>query len=205
MSSELDPFDTLAPVNPYAPTSNGGPTYFGGPEVEDVEACRRAHLNHEASIKSIGFLYLLGAIFMVPMGVGVLIASVGGLMASRGQDASAAAATGTVGLLYLCIGVFQGYTGLGLRKVKSWARRPGIVLSVIGLLAFPIGTLISAYFLYLLLSEKGKVIMSPLYQDVIAQTPHIKYKTSIVVWILLGLVIALITLAVIGAVVSGPR
>ena len=71
-------------------------------------------------------------------------------------------------------------------------------MSVVGLIGFPIGTLISGYILYLLWGKKGRVIFSPEYQAVIAATPHVKYKTSIVVWILLGLVVVLI-LAGIGA------
>ena len=73
-----------------------------------------------------------------------------------------------------------------------------IVLSAIGLLGFPIGTLISAYFLYLLVSEKGKVVFSDEYKEVIRKTPHIRYKTSIVVWIFLGLLLLLIGLGLVG-------
>jgi hypothetical protein len=40
---------------------------------------------------------------------------------------------------------------------------------------------------------------APDYQDVIAATPHVKYRTSIVVWIFLALVIGLVVIAVLGA------
>jgi hypothetical protein len=78
----------------------------------------------------------------------------------------------------------------------------GIVLSCFGLLGFPIGTLISAYFLYLLSSQKGVYIFSPEYARVIAATPHIKYKTSIIGWILLGILVFFIGLGIIGLMVS---
>jgi hypothetical protein len=78
-----------------------------------------------------------------------------------------------------------------------------IIFSVIGLIGIPIGTLISAYFLYLLLSQKRTMVFSDEYQQVIEQTPHIKYKTSIVVIILLVLLVVLFVGGIIGLVVSG--
>ena len=73
------------------------------------------------------------------------------------------------------------------------------MFSVIGLLAIPVGTIISGYFLYLLLSKKGTVIFSPQYKQIIAATPHIKYKTSKIVIALLLILIALIAIALIVA------
>jgi hypothetical protein len=177
-------------INPYAPTATSG---FVTPELSDAETLRKTHLNHEASIKAIGTLYLLGAILLVPMG---LLIIVGALFAEQqGPDVAMI----VVGLIYLAIGLVEGYAGLGLRRLTNAGRNLGIIFAAIGLIGFPIGTLISAYILYLLLSQKGKVVFSDHYRQVIAQTPHIKYKTSIVVWILLGLVVALVALAILAA------
>ena len=41
------------------------------------------------------------------------------------------------------------------------------------------------------------------YRRVIEQTPHIVYKTSVVVWILLILLLALIGVGIVAAVVTG--
>jgi hypothetical protein len=164
--------------NPYAaPTA----------PVEDVsanaqaEATRKAHISHEASIKAVGILYYLG-------GVLVTLAAAGGLLGAR--DAS-------IGLTLLLIGVGVGqfFAGWGVRALRKWGRTVGCILSAIGLIGFPIGTLINGYILYLFLSKKGRTIFSPEYQEVIAATPHIKYRTSIVVWILLALVVVLIAAA----------
>lgn len=208
MPFDRDPFDVpprdRVTANPYSPTSNVGSIYSGTTDVDAIEAYRKAHLKHEASIQSIGTLYLLGTIFMAPVGLAMLLGGIGVLAEPQGRDVSAALFAGAIGLGYFMLGAFQGYVGWGLRKLKHWARTPAIVLSVIGLLAIPIGTMISIYFLYLLLSEKGKIIMSPPYQDVIAQTPHIKYRMSIVIWILLGLVVALIAVGIVGVVAARP-
>ena len=70
------------------------------------------------------------------------------------------------------------------------------MLSAIGLIGFPVGTLINAYVLYLLLSKKGRTIFTPAYLDVIAATPHVKYRTSIIVWIFLALIVVVMLAAV---------
>ena len=80
-----------------------------------------------------------------------------------------------------------GATGFGLRQQKPWSRIIATVGSVISLIGFPMGTIIGGYILYLLWGEKGRTVFSPAYTGVIAATPHLKYKTSIIVWILLGL------------------
>src|SRR5262249_1563872 len=173
-----------AATNPYAaPTAR----------VEDVaadpaaESTRRAHINHEASIKAVGFLYYLGGVLLT---IGTLAAFV----SAPKEPASAA-----IILLLLALGVAQLVAGWGVRAFRPWARIVGCVLSAIGLLGFPLGTLINAYILYLFLSKKGRTIFAPEYQAVIAATPHVKYRTSIVVWIVLALLVALIALVAFGA------
>lgn len=47
------------------------------------------------------------------------------------------------------------------------------------------------------------MVFSPYYKEIISQTPHIKYKTSIVVWIFLGLLLALLGLGIVGAIFAG--
>ena len=164
--------------------------------VEDVsanaeaEAIRKAHISHEASIKAVGILYYLG-------GIGVTIAALGGLMAAKG----AAGVGMTVGLL--AVGVGQFFAGYGVRALRPWGRVIGCILSAIGLIGFPIGTLINGYILYLFLSKKGRTIFAPEYQDVIAATPHVKYKTSILVWIFLALLLALFAFALLVPMFSG--
>ena len=84
---------------------------------------------------------------------------------------------------------------LGLRKLKPNVRIPAIILSALGLFAIPVGTIIAIYMLYLLGSAKGRTVFSEEYAQVIAATPHIKYRSSIIVRIFLWLILALIILA----------
>jgi hypothetical protein len=162
----------------------------GGRINTAAEEIRKAHIKHEASVQSIGVLYILGACSVFFAGIIVLFAP------GRSPSDVDAGLGLVVTIPLLGLGAFQLVVGFGVRQLKRWTRIAVGILSGIGLLAFPIGTLINGYILYLVLSEKGKTVFSEQYQEVIAATPHVKYKTSIVVWILLGLVIFLIGAAV---------
>lgn len=173
----MDPNPYLAPAtSPIPPPLSGS---------ADNEAIRREHINHEASIKTLGALYLLGGLFMIP----------GGLFMIFEPTKHAGSAMG--GLL-LVLGLFQLTLGLGVRKFRPWSRWAATILSTLGLLAFPVGTLINALVLGYLLSKKGATVFSPGYPSVIAATPHVKPKTSIAVWIVLGVFILIIVLGLIG-------
>jgi predicted nucleic acid-binding Zn ribbon protein len=77
-----------------------------------------------------------------------------------------------------------------------------IIISAIGLLSFPCGTLISACLLYLFFSHKGEMVFSDRYEEIIQGTPHIKYKTLIIVWIFLLILIGVILAAIIATEVA---
>ena len=167
-------------ANPYAaPTAR----------VEDIpanaeaEAIRKAHISTEASVKAVGLLYYLGTI-------GLGIGAIGSLIGARDGVSLG------IGVGMLAIGALFGFVGYGIRGLKNWARITGIVLAALGLLNFPVGTLINAYILYLFLSKKGRMVFSPEYQDIIAATPEVKYRTSILVWIFLGILVLLFAAAV---------
>lgn len=149
---------------------------------DEYEMIRQEHIKHEASLKSIGILYLLGAIFMIIgiLGMGVGMANTGGGMP-----------TGILGMIVFYGGMAALFIAIytGFRKLKRWVRIPVTLFSALGLLGFPFGTLINGYILYLVWSQKGKTVFSPEYQDVIAATPHVKYRTPPAAWALLILLI----------------
>jgi len=146
---------------------------------------RRNHIKHEASVRSVGILYFIGAVFLV-------IAGIVGVMTDKESTSATRIAVAT---LLIGLGLLQFWVGHGLRGLKAWARLPTGIFSGIGLLGFPLGTLINGYILYLVFSKKGAIVFSPEYKDVIVATPEIKYKTSVIIWILLGLLILLVGLA----------
>lgn len=157
-------------------------------QTEEYQTIRLEHIKHEASLRSVGALYYLG----VAGSVFVILSLFMGSASQQGIEASILG----IGVFYGVLGVALFFIGRGYRKLKSWVRIPGGIFAGIGLLGFPLGTLINAYILYLLFSKKGKVVLSPEYQDVIAATPHIKYKTSRLALV----IVVLIVIFVIGGI-----
>jgi len=155
----------------------------------DAEAVRAEHIKHEASVKSVGTLYYIGGVVLTLATLGLFAA-----------DVIAEANTLMVVMLalYAVFAAVSFVLGYGVRKLAAWVRIPIVIVSCIGLLGFPMGTLINGYILYLMLSEKGRRIFEPDYADIVAATPHIKYRTSILVWIVLGVLL----LAIVAAVVA---
>lgn len=182
---------TLSTFIPWNPPMNENP--YAPPKADldrpdtDAEAIRTAHISHEASIKGVGLLYFL-------VGAGALLGGLTVLMVGSGPEKNPMTAF-SITLLMLVVGGASLVLGYGLRRLKRWVRIPVGIFSALGLLNFPIGTLLNAYILYLIFSAKGRTILSDEYAEVVALTPDIRYRTSIVVWILLALLLGLVVLA----------
>lgn len=163
--------------------------------VSNAEETRRKYLNHEASVKSIGALYYLTTAFMLWGGIDTVLHPI----TRTGRPMSLG-----VAVLFIVLAAVFGVAGTGLRRLQGWARIPTGILATLGLLAFPVGTIINVYVLYLIFSGKGSMVFSPEYREVMAATPHIKYKMSILVWVLLGLVLLLVAVGL-GAAMFGKH
>ena len=182
--------------NPYAEEYNPfqapeNPSDASGPANSNAEAIRNAHLSHEASVKSVGALYMIGGVFCVAASGMFLFIPQGPRTEIAGMF-----------ILLPAIGIVQFATAFGLRGLQGWARIPTGLFSAFGLLGFPLGTIINGYILYLIFSAKGAMVFSEDYREIIAQTPHIKYRTSIIVKIFLFLLLALITFGVVAMVMG---
>ena len=184
-------------TSPYAP-----PVSTAAPEISstlDAEAIRREHIKHEASVKSLGSLYYIGFAISLLMAIGVACSLLlGKSNGEAGQSWGAFAGWSVFSMI-------QFLVGKGLRGLKRDARGVAGIFAAIGVIGFPVGTLISAYLLYLLFSQKGAMVFSPAYKQVIAETPHIRNKTSVVVWVLLGIVLLLFLAAAVWVVILGSK
>ena len=172
----------------YAPpaASLAGPAEATGA----AERIRLEHLAHEAAVRSIGSLYLLAAFVL---GVAALL-----MLGQGARDAGLLVA----GIVYGAIAAASVALAVGLRRLSRWVRVPVGVLSGVGVLLFPIGTLINAYILYLLFGHKGRVVFSPEYEDVVGQTQDLRYRTSRVVVVLAAALLGLILLAIFGVALA---
>jgi hypothetical protein len=157
---------------------------------------RKKHLTHEASVKSIGTLYYLAGLFMAIVAIIVVFKSIMGPGPGKARmNPMAPIIYAAMDAFVIALTVGQFFVANGLRRLQGWARIACGIISGLGLLGFPLGTIVNGYILYLVFSTKGRTVFSPEYQIVIQQTPHIKYKTSIVVWIFVGLLLLLLALA----------
>lgn len=169
----------------------------GKPVNPQAEQIRREHLKHEASIRLVGTLYVLIASllsvsgFLNPIVLLVRIAA-GAANTAGGEVGSAAAfAAISLGLAAMLFGI-----GVGLRRLNPSARNIAGALSRVGLIGFPIGTLINGYILWLFRSEKGRRVFSEEYRQIRAETPHIRCRTPVWFWVLVALLVGGVALSV---------
>lgn len=181
--------------SPYAPPL----TEVSDPQpanLSEVEELRRDHLRHEIQLKSVGALYYFSGTMLLLSAIVMWLSP----EFSTGSGTSLV----TFFVFYFGLSTLVLALGFGLRRLQSWVRIPTTVISAVGLIGFPIGTLINGWILYLLFCAKGRLVLSKPYQAVIAKTPHIKYKRSVGDWIATS-ILALFLLAVAVVIVVGAR
>lgn len=207
-----------AEPNPYAAPAEG--PVLGEPVLvpigqSEAEWIRRRHLSHEASVKAIGSLAIFGAVVLgCLMLYGVAIAL--GLADPSEDDLQemeyVPLVYGGGAAFFFIFGVTSAVVGIGLRRLRPWARwtETGVCVlgSIVALLTINVlGLLFNIYILYLMLSAKGAMVFSPGYKNIIAQTPHIKYRIHKAVKILLMILVILLgmifTIAVLPILLSG--
>ena len=159
-------------------------------DMTEAERIRNEHIGAEASIRAIGGLQIFGAVFLLIAGVMVMIAAASG-------PAENLPARIIMGLIYFGLGILGFFIGGGLRNLKNWARVTAAIMSIPGIFN-PITWLI----LYYLLSKKGAFVCTPRYAEIRAMTPHIKYKTSIIVKFFVLLLVLVFVLIMIGLATS---
>ncbi len=142
----------------------------------EVVALREAHIRHEIQLKSVGTLYYLG-------GALALVAGVVMIPVYLDADAAFGEMIGLFALIYLGAGALSIALGYGFRRLQPWVRIPGALLSGIGLLAIPIGTIVNAWILYLMFCEKGRTVLAPEYRAIVIATPEVRYRRTIGDWI----------------------
>lgn len=100
----------------------------------------------------VGGLALLGAL-------AILLFAILPVSVSRGDPGGMAVALAALGLgllVVLAFGVAAIIIGWGLLQLRNWARWGAIVLAILQLPAFPIGTIIGALIIWYLLSDEGR-------------------------------------------------
>jgi hypothetical protein len=147
------------------------------PLGSDIREIREKHIKHEASIKAVGLLCLLGGVLLLGTFAFVGIET----LASGFMESSS-----SMRLLFeIAFGTLQLISGIGLRQLRGWARIPAAIVAAVSMAFIPIGTVIGIYILYLLFSPKGSKVLSEEYRDIVALAPDIRYRTPGWFWILI--------------------
>jgi len=153
--------------NPYAAPSANLSVLARHVEIADIHV-REAHLKHETQLRSVGLLYFLGAFILLVMAIPFFFA--------LPEASSPAADDLTMSVFFILLPLVAGAVfcavGYGFRTLRPWVRIPGTAFGLVGLMQFPLGTLINAYVLYLMYCPKGRTVLSPDYARVRAATPH---------------------------------
>lgn len=175
---------------PKADDASSGTTSAVNRPWSEAERMRARNLHHEASIKSIGPLFVVGTVLVTIGGV------FWGLPGPQHFGGPFEVAT-----FYCLLGMLLCWVAIGLRRLTRASRIGAGVLSAIGLIAFPFGTVINGYILYLLFSAKGALIFSDEYKRVIDATPHIRYRSTVVARLILGIFFVVVVLGIVATII----
>ncbi|HET7712492.1 MAG TPA: hypothetical protein VFL80_11230 [Thermoanaerobaculia bacterium] len=116
----------------------------------------------DSHIRVVGILYIILGCLGALLGVGLFMIIAGAGAVSGDRDA--AFITGTVGIvigvLFIALSLPSIIGGMGLLKMRGWARILVLILSFFNLLGFPIGTAIGAYAIWVLLNDQSKPLFT---------------------------------------------
>ncbi len=114
---------------------------------------------------------LLGIFFMVKAGIlavagvimGLVYAGVGAVMLGAGHKQDEHIAGGAMmvfgillGLVFLAIALFDLVTGIKVRRMSPVGRILGIIVSIMSLFSFPLGTALGVYGLWFFFGDMGR-------------------------------------------------
>ncbi len=161
-------------------------------DESDPESMRRKFLAHEGTIRGVGFIYLFfGAVCITPIVALVIGAvSVGQIRGSLAMPV----------LLIVIVGGCMFALGWGIDRLQKWSRPVSFIAIMIATVFFIPVAPVSLYIMYLLFSDRGRVVFSDEYRAVVKQTPHIRPGRNGLLWILLLAFLTMILLAIFGTV-----
>jgi hypothetical protein len=145
-------------------TRRAKPATIGSSYKEEI--AMKAHLD------VVGLIDLVAGAFFTAMGVlvcvGVLLYApwFNGAPVWRAEDATAVLAVVlVVSAMFVVIGIPNLIAGIGLLKQKRWSRLLAIILAILALLSFPIGTAAGAYTLWVLTRKETQVLLGAAMQQ----------------------------------------
>lgn len=156
----------------------------------DHEGTRNELGPHERNVRALSLWFWM-------LGIGSAVAAVSALTkVDRGLANGA-----SLGFLQIVLLLIIPWSALFL--VGAWhlprftktGQVLGAVGSALGMVSFPLGTLIGVFALWVLLGKRGQAVFTQEYRAAIAATPQLKYGLSIGTKVALGLLVLVAILA----------
>jgi MFS family permease len=177
-------------LNPYAsPTT--APEELLVALAEDPAVLRRQHVLHERGLRQ-GIGMATGIATIAP----ALLASLAHERLPLWGLVATAVCLGGAGL------IFGLYCFVGAVCNHPWAWRPVMVLALVMLPLFPVGTMATFMILSNLLAGPKPKLLSREYQYVVEQTPHLTPRTHVITWLVLVLFMAFVISVILVASLS---
>jgi len=122
----------------------------------------------ETHVKVLGLLQIiLGALgILVALFVMLMFGGVAGFVAAAGEEGSEIAVpiislVGAFAVTFILILSIPGiFVGFGLLKFRPWARVFGIIMSILLIIHFPLGTIVGVYGLWVLLTGETEKLFA---------------------------------------------
>jgi len=117
----------------------------------------------ETHVKVVGWLHIVLGILGI-LGAGALFLIIAGSGLISGDDIAIKITTLVgfiVGGILVLISIPGIIVGAGLIQFRPWARIMALVLALFNLLAFPLGTLLGIYTIFILLDEATSRLFAP--------------------------------------------
>jgi type IV pilus assembly protein PilA len=140
---------TRRPMNPYAGPRVGAGAGSGARPVSASQIYRRPTM-----VTILAVLNIIGAVFILLVVAGLTF------MVMTQPEMPSPGLIQVVAVVYAALGLIGLACGIGLWNLKGYGRTLQIVSSVIGLVGFPIGTLISVLILVYMFKPGAKVLFS---------------------------------------------
>ena len=163
---------------------------------------RRCYLEHEATIRLIGWLHILFGLFLLVSMVEVVWDVTEALLASPGRrTVSVDTDRFWTAVGVSLAGVVLTWNGFSLRRLGGKARIVAVVLYAVAFIAcffnlrLLVGlTIVAGYQIYCLCGPKGRHVCTPEYRRVVEKTPDLATQSFLTMLGILGLSVLLLSL-----------
>ncbi|MGZ8851583.1 MAG: hypothetical protein ACXW3E_14820 [Thermoanaerobaculia bacterium] len=117
----------------------------------------------EQHVRALGVIYVIFGILGVLLGIALLVL-LGGIGAASGDREAWWIMGGIgffVGAIIAILSIPTIVAGIGLQRFRPWARILALILAVLHIFSFPLGTAVGVYAFWVLLNERTQPLFAP--------------------------------------------